>query len=123
MKLLINDDLAWAGKLVAETPAEYREAEIEAFRYMEDVARKFSLYGKFEIRGDILEVKIPAQKVTLDEVGMNELFADLLTELFAIEIKYAALGGAGCGFAFDLASAKPVFSEFVTAADGESASA
>lgn len=60
--------------------------------------RTFSIWFREE-NGKLI---IPAQKVTLDEWAMNELFNEYLMYLPGITIQYAPLGGSGCDFALEL---------------------
>jgi len=108
MKLLIQQDLHWSSKFDPSLSAEELANEREFFEALKDLAKRFSLWGKYEILDDSVDFRIHAQKVTVDEVAMNEFFADFLTELFKVEVQYAALGGAGCDFALELTEAEPV---------------
>lgn len=87
MKLLIQTDLVdtdLAG-------ADYTKEVI-------DFLKTFSIWCK-EVDGKLV---IPAQKVTLDEWHMNELFNEYLMYLPGVSLKYAPLGGAGCDFTLEL---------------------
>lgn len=82
MKLLIQTDLV---------DTDYTK---DVIRFL----RTFSIWFREENR----KLIIPAQKVTLDEWAMNELFNEYLMYLPVITIQYAPLGGAGCDFALRL---------------------
>lgn len=108
MKLLIQQDLHWSSKFDPSLSADELANEREFFAALKDLAKRFSLWGKYEIHDDCVNFRIHAQKVTIDEVAMNEFFSDFLTELFKVEVEYAALGGAGCDFAMELTKAEPI---------------
>lgn len=87
MKLLIQTDLV-----------DTDLAGIDYTKEVIDFLKTFSI-GCKEVDGKLV---IPAQKVTLDEWRMNELFNEYLMYLPRVSIKYAALGGTGCDFALEL---------------------
>lgn len=108
MKLLIQQDLYWSSKFNPNLSAEELANERAFFVALKEMAERYSLWGKYEIHDDSVDFRIHAQKVTVDEVAMNAFFADFLSELFEVDVKYAALGGAGCDFALELTKAEPV---------------
>lgn len=63
---------------------------------VQDYLNKFAIRNKYIGGGSIL---IEAQKITLDEVNMNDLFSNLLMDF---EISYGFAGGKGCDFAITL---------------------
>jgi len=108
MKLLIQHDLRWSSRFDPGMSAEELANEREFFESLKEMADRFCLFGKYEILDDSVDFLIHAQKVTVDEYAMNELFAAFLDELFKLEVEYAALGGAGCDFALELTKAEPI---------------
>lgn len=108
MKLLIQQDLHWFSKIDPSLTLEELENVRVYFHSLKALAKRFSLSGKYEVLDDSIDFHIYAQKVTVDEVAMNEFFADFLTELFDVEVEYAALGGAGCDFALEIKKAEPI---------------
>jgi hypothetical protein len=81
--------------------------ELDCYRELEQLAKQYSVWGRFDISATRIDIKVQAQKVTLDEVAMNTLFHDFLTELFIVETRYSALGGAGCEFSLEIVKAAP----------------
>lgn len=108
MKLLIDNELEWQFKF-ADNPEVDLENIKEGVEAFEVLARSMSVWGSFTVDETSARIVINAQKVNLDGIAMNELFHDLLTELFDIEIEYAPLGGAGCDFAFRIVKATPKY--------------
>lgn len=106
MKLLIDDELVWQFKFAdnPEVELENIKGDVEA---LAELAKSMSVWGTFTVDETSARIVINAQKVNLDGIAMNELFHDLLTELFDIDIEYAPLGGAGCDFAFRIVKAIP----------------
>jgi hypothetical protein len=107
MKLLIDQDVSFKWSPPPGLPSSDLELELEYYRGLEQLAKQFSISGRFVIGPEGVEFSIHAQKVNLDEIAMNTLFADFLTELFIVETEYAALGGAGCEFALGVVTAVP----------------
>lgn len=107
MKLLIDQDLVFTKEYPSDLPSDEFDEECEYFQQLQEVARQYSVGGSFTVTATGAKVVVYAQKVTLDEVSMNTLFADFLTELFVLETRYAALGGAGCDFAMAVVKAVP----------------
>lgn len=101
MKLLINSPLSYSDVYIPSISDEEVEEHQEAFQELLDICDKFGVHYCRDFRQDGIEFDIHVQKVTLDEVSMNQLFAEVL-RLFDYDIRYAALGGAGCDFAIEL---------------------
>lgn len=75
MKLLINKDL-----LIYDFNKDYI-----------DLLKQYSVYHS--INSD--HIKIPVQKIVLDEYDMNILFDEIL---YGVDVRVTPLGGAGCDF-------------------------
>lgn len=69
----------------------------EYLKLMED----FSIYGDCKVEDNLGHISIPAQKIVLDEIDMNHLFADIFSE-FPHTLRYSWLGSAGCDFSMAL---------------------
>lgn len=102
MKLLLNEDLVWT----SDVPEPVKSEFAEFLQSLEAVARKMSVHASFELGEARAKVTIPAQKISLDDIAMNELFDSLLNELFNLELRYATLGGTGCEFAIEVTGAE-----------------
>lgn len=107
MKLLIQKDLAYAWTAPKDLTSEGLAHTLEYFHDLEQLAKKYAVSRKFVFGPTSVTIDISAQKITLDQFDMNTLFADFLTELFEVQIRYAALGGAGCDFSMEIVSAAP----------------
>jgi hypothetical protein len=107
MKLLIDEDLVFTQAFPPEFPEAEFDAECEYFQQLDALARQYAVAGSFAVTATGVTVIVRAQKVTLDEISMNTLFAEFLSELFIVELRYAALGGAGCDFAMSVVKAVP----------------
>lgn len=103
MKLLINDALTWA-RALSDGPAEL-QAHRDALQHIRETFAKFSVYHQVEVTNTHTLLRVLAQKVTLVDKDMNELFYDALDVLFEYRLRYAALGGEGCEFAMELEGA------------------
>ena len=88
MKLLIDQDLI----------CSYEDISEEEIANIAVDLKKICVHYSF-MNGVF---KILTQKVTLDEVAMNEFMFDILNQYFSVDIEYAALGGAGCDIAFNI---------------------
>jgi hypothetical protein len=101
MKLLIDTKLVYSETYSIELD------DIEALRAgwyeITEICDKLGIQYFFDDPEGSIEFKIYAQKITLDEIAMNELFADILT-YFQFKIKYAAIGGTGCDMALVITS-------------------
>lgn len=83
MKIIIKDKI-----LVGNENIEYH---IELLKY-------YSIH--FEINSDGL-IEIGEQKITLDEIDVNELFFEIF---YDSKIEYCAIGGKGCEFSISIIS-------------------
>jgi len=93
MKLLIQTDLEFNLPFPADAPEAYREEQLQYFRDLRTFAQGYSLWARWDLSGAGVAIRIVAQKVTVDEDAMDLFFSQFLTELFDVEVRYAALGG------------------------------
>lgn len=108
MKLYIQKDLKWSADLSAAIHGDQViQNVIGNLQEMQSLAKRFVIRSTFEITDRHAEVTIYAQKCNLDDIAMNELFEDFLTDLFEIDIARANNGGAGCEFAISIQAAQP----------------
>lgn len=107
MKLLVDQDLVFANAFPTELTEDEFRGECAYYEELQEIARRFAVSTSFAVTKAGVTVVVRAQKITLDEVSMNTLFADFLTELFVLETRYSALGGAGCDFALTVVNAVP----------------
>lgn len=105
MKLLIDVPLSWKLDFDAHAHAEENFLQQEHYQSLVAVARRASLGGKYTVDNKGVAFIIHAQKVTLDEADMNELFSDFFSELFTFKLEYAAIGGKGCRFTMSMSDA------------------
>ena len=105
MKLLIDEPLIFVGTFSEDRTT--RQAQLALLNSVVELLRKCSVYLEAQLAGPQVRLQVLAQKVMLDEVDMNELFSDALSELFELELRYAALGGAGCDFAMTVVKGTP----------------
>ena len=108
MKLLVNDELVWLFNF-ADNPEARREDYEIAVKDLEELAKSMSVWGSFTVDEATARIVIDAQKINLDGIAMNQLFFELLTQLFDIELAYAPLGGTGCDFAIEIIKATPIY--------------
>jgi hypothetical protein len=108
MKLLVNEELVWQFNF-ADNPEIDRDEYKDGVQDLADLAKSMSVWGSFTVDEASARIVINAQKINLDGIAMNQLFFELLTQLFEIELAYAPLGGAGCDFAMEIAKATPKY--------------
>lgn len=106
MKLLINEPLIATVPLTPED-GEIRADEQEGLENLRNLCKRMCVHTTFDESPDQVVMTVAVQKVTLDELAMNELFAEFLGVHFDTKLEYAGLGGAGCDFALRVIPALP----------------
>ena len=108
MKLLIQDALRFTGIVDSSSTAQDFQDSAEEFAEMTAICKKFGVQYTLKLAqnlNDTIDFVILVQKCTLDEVDMNELFADVLF-LLDYDIQYGMLGGKGCDFSIAMTARK-----------------
>ena len=101
MKTIIHDTLVYSSDFAVEDTIDVTEL----FDYTRDLCVKFNVHHTITVTADRVKLTIEPQKITLDEIDMNTFWHDVLDNFFSIRTHYAALGGAGCGFALSVYNA------------------
>lgn len=101
MKLLINSTLRYTDSYSPGTSDEDIDDLYQSWREVTDLCDKLGVHYMFDAPAGSIVFYVYAQKVTLEESCMNELFADVLT-YFKFNLEYAHLGGRGCDMALTL---------------------
>lgn len=98
MKLLVQEKLSVVFTEEPDSTAQDIADSAEFWKYITDLLDSCSVYYNLEQRSDYWLFEIPAQKITLDEFCMNELFYECFNVLLDYRLEYSALGGKGCDF-------------------------
>ena len=101
MKLLIQENLSATYFSELNITPEDMEQDAEFWKYVTYLLDSYSMHYTLEYVSDYWWFEVPVQKVVLDELCMNTLFHEVLF-LLDYELKYAGLGGKGCGFSLCL---------------------
>ena len=103
MKLLIQDDLYYVETLYPSISDEEYESIGDMLECVKEILGRLGVYYSIENKESYFSVRIPAQKVSLVEEDMNELFADVLYDFpFGFSMKYGFLGSKGCEFSLEI---------------------
>lgn len=103
MKLIIENTLVLDDINNPSITDEELDEVAEYYREIQSISNGYSVYCELSLREDSSSLTIYPQKVTLDEIAMNHLFAAVLSE-FEYNIEYANLGGKGCDFSISITS-------------------
>lgn len=103
MKLIIENTLVLDDINNPSITDEELDGVAEYYESIKDIADEYGVYCELDLREDSSRLTIYPQKVTLDEIAMNHLFAAVLSE-FEYNIEYANLGGKGCDFSISITS-------------------
>jgi hypothetical protein len=106
MKLLIQETITGIHFDSFMLDEEAKLQDREDWEYISETLDRFSVHHDIEYRDDAWYFTLYSQKVTLDEVQMNELFYDILFNALDYNLEYAPLGGRGCGFALEMTAKK-----------------
>ena len=96
MQLIINRDLDFSTFFSSDASDDELNYWQDHFLYIKFILEKYSVRGIYTVTEGGAEFKIFGQKIAVDEVAMNHLFADALSELFFMSLAYCNLGGEGC---------------------------
>lgn len=103
MLAFIDEDAVWTGDFLVPSVAENTlDAYHAAVKEWCVVATEMCCKHQVLYTESGAEVRVYQQKCTLSEESMNTLFYDFLTNMFNVDLEYAAFGGRGCDFAVRL---------------------
>jgi hypothetical protein len=105
MKLLIDETLNWTLPLSVAPSDSERHTAARVVQDLVDTLKKFSVYCQLQTDGPAITVRIEAQKVTLGEDDMNELFQNGLFSMFDLTLGYSAISSTD--FCMQVLSATP----------------
>ena len=95
----IEKTLNFSEAVDASATAEERREDAQHFTAVSQLCKNYSVAHTLTMGEARTFLSISPQKITLDEFAMNDLFANVLSPYFEIEIRYMALGGKGCDMA------------------------
>lgn len=99
MKLLIDKPLVFIAYDEIGTTEQDRQDSKEVWDETCEVLNKFGVYYTLTYKPNCIEFLLNTQKISLDDLDMNELLYDGLWVL-DLDFRYAGLGGRGCETAF-----------------------
>ena len=110
MNLFIDETIYWS---VTNNPSITEDELSDLYDEsvaLKEVCDKFCIYSLIDYNESSCSVTLYQQKITLDEVSMNELFSDVIFPVFGqVKLVHAPLGGAGCDFSMRLIRTKVVY--------------
>ena len=101
MKLYIDTTFRFAETNPPDISVEDLDLLDEDAETYRDLFKRFCIHATVENSESMFSVVIHPQKVSLDDIAMNTLFANAINGLFWNEytLEYAIMGGEGCEFA------------------------
>ena len=101
MILFIDEVMTYCESNSPDITEEDLEFQAEDAQYYREFFDQFSIKGVVENHEDHFRIKIYSQKITLDDLNMNTLFAHVIDQVFfnKYTLDYSAIGGKGCEFA------------------------
>ena len=103
MKLLIDVPLVFMAYDDPGTTDQDRADSKFTYDDGSDVLTKFGVHHVLTYNANSVVLTIEPQKISLDDLAMNELMFDGLW-LFDLDFRYAGLGGSGCEISFTVIS-------------------
>ena len=101
MKLIIENTLYLDAVVDLTSIHDDMQDTTDEFNEIADICKRYSINYMLDLREDTTIFAVYPQKITLNEVNMNHVFANILY-LFTYKIQYAWLGGEGCEFSMSL---------------------
>ena len=103
MKVLINYRLHWSETNDPSITDDELTLQSEESQYYQYICDMFGVNVLIDYTESHRSVSVYPQKLTLGEIGMNEVFSEFLVPVFgSFTFKYAELGGRGCEMALIL---------------------
>ena len=110
MHLYIDEPIYWSETNDPSITEDELSDLYEQSVALKEVCDKFSIYALIDFNESSNSVTLYPQKITLDEVSMNELFVEVIYPVFdRVKLEYAWLGGVGCDFSMRLVRTKMVY--------------